>query len=191
MLSQKALEILKYIRESKNGRAWNHCETEFLKERHWAKGTFVKYWKEVKPCLEKQPDTKRNGRFLYVVKKDFTTEPEKAALKQRVIRESAPLIPRDLVPSLLSAVGEVITENVYRNPLRAWDLIISISKTTPEPFKEKFNPYLSAARNFCDEELSFEWTHDRVLYRTRLRALVKNQVVPFLLDKFCSLLYET
>lgn len=189
MLHEKASDILRYIRDSKTGRRWIDCEKEFTEARGWAKATFVKYWKRAKPYLEKKPDSKRPGRFRYFVKREFESEPEKAMLTRRIsdsqgsagLQET--LIPKELIPEYLAALGEVISENVYGDPFKAWKLIVDLSQTAPKPFKEKLKPYLVAARKIYDEKMQFKNPLTKMTF-------VKSNIVPFLLDKFSSLLYE-
>ena len=188
MLNQKALEILTYIRVSGNGRRWIDLENEFTQERNWPKGTFVKYWKEVKPLTEKKPDPKRPGRFRYFIRQEFENEPEKAILRRRInenkiLAEDSITLPKTLKEKYLKVLGEVISENVYGNPFKAWDLIINIAKTTPPSIKERIMPYLKAAKGVYEKDMCLKTPPQKWRF-------VKGTIVPFLLDKFSSLLYE-
>jgi len=188
-LDEKALAVLAYVRAGKKGRRWSDCEKEFVKERGWSNGTFVKYWKEAKPFFRKEPDP-RTGRFRYFVSEEFEVEPEKAILRRRlkeseIFEESSVGLPNDLKERFLPALGNVVEENVYRNPFKAWELIENLMETTPQEFKERIRPFFAAATKVYNEQWEFKYP----TAQAKARVFVRRKIVPFLVDKFSSLLY--
>jgi len=84
----------------------------------------------------------------------------------------------------LEALGNVVEENIYGNPFKAWDLIFHLKSLAPQEFKERLNPFFVAAKKNYDKQMRYE-------YPLRKALFVKGNIVPFLLDKFSSLLYES
>lgn len=87
-----------------------------------------------------------------------------------------------LKENFLKALGEVIVENVYGNPFKARDLITNLKNLAPPKFKKIVNPNFVAA----------EKAYDKRRYRDPFSSAIymKTKIVPFLIDKFSSLLYE-
>jgi len=85
---------------------------------------------------------------------------------------------------LVKGLGFVVEENVYGNPFKAWDLIFNLKNLGSQEFQEKLTPFFITAKKSYDKRMRYQGPLRKALF-------VKGTIVPFLLAKFSSLLYES